>query len=275
MNASSVRIAAAASGAIALGAVSYALYFDYRRRNDPVFRKNLHKEKKKVAKVSQQQAEQGRTQILGALRRALALINSEPVPTDVAEKEQYFMEQVGFGEQLAARSPEHYVASAISFYRALKVYPAPHELIMIYQKTQPPIVFDLVMELISLDVPPSSTDPRDSTSEALLTEIEPEDRPTPAAAPSTETTEEVVEDTEAATTSPATGSENGSAPSTGSFVQVEHEETPEPVAAVVVVEETVVVEVEPVVEAQAEVEVEASPELVAASTEDPPEEPAL
>lgn len=85
------------------------------------------------------------------------------------------MEQVALGEQLAARcafpsslaprerpadphpprlkpAPEFYVASAISFYKALKVYPAPQELLMIYQKTQPPAVFDLVMELISLDL---------------------------------------------------------------------------------------------------------------------------
>lgn len=93
------RIAAVTAGVAALGFVSYALYFDYRRRHDPVFRKNLSalpptcdrgcclvltaprartdKEKKKIQRVSQQQAEQGRTQIIAALRRALALINSE------------------------------------------------------------------------------------------------------------------------------------------------------------------------------------------------------
>lgn len=98
------------------------------------------------------------------------------VPVDVEGKEQYFMEQVGMGEQLAARSerqnthsllqvttqtltislsvclgPEFYVAAAIAFFKALKVYPAPHELIMIYQKTQPQAVFELVMELVTLE----------------------------------------------------------------------------------------------------------------------------
>ncbi|KAL8287309.1 hypothetical protein RQP46_003761 [Phenoliferia psychrophenolica] len=200
------RIAAVTAGVAALGVVSYALYFDYRRRHDPVFRKNLNKQKKHIEKVASQQQQAGRTHVLAALRRALAIINSEPGPTDVAEKEVYFMEQVGMGEQLAARSPEHYVSSAISFYRALKVYPAPHELIMIYQKTQPPLVFDLVMEMITLDVPPTSRDPRDSTSEALLTEIEPEAASSPPAAPA---------------------SENGSLPSTtteGSFVHVDDDD---------------------------------------------------
>lgn len=47
--------------------------------------------------------------------------------------------------------PEFYVAAAIAFFKALKVYPAPHELIMIYQKTQPQAVFELVMELVTLE----------------------------------------------------------------------------------------------------------------------------
>ena len=51
------------------------------------------------------------------------------------------------------------MAAAISFYKALKVYPAPTELIMIYQKTQPPQVFELVMELIQLESVPSLRPP--------------------------------------------------------------------------------------------------------------------
>ncbi|KAM0750979.1 protein import receptor MAS20 [Meredithblackwellia eburnea MCA 4105] len=145
------QIAGATAATAALGLVSYCIYFDYKRRNDKQFRHRLLKEQKKIAQVDQKQQQQGKEAIQAALRRALTMINAEPVPTDVAAREQYFMEQVGLGEQLAARSPEHYVASAISFYRALKVYPAPHELIMIYQKTQPAVVFDLVMEMIGLE----------------------------------------------------------------------------------------------------------------------------
>lgn len=71
-------------------------------------------------------------------------------------------------------------------------------------------------------MPPTSRDPRDSTSEALLVEIEPE----PSAA---------------ATASPAPASENGSQPTTeGSFVHVEDET---PVVEAAVVEEVAVVEV--------------------------------
>lgn len=42
--------------------------------------------------------------------------------------------------------------AAICFYKALKVYPAPAELVMVYQKTIPPEVFTLVMGMLSMDV---------------------------------------------------------------------------------------------------------------------------
>jgi len=48
--------------------------------------------------------------------------------------------------------PAGYDASAICFYKALKVYPAPAELVMVYQKTIPPEVFTLVMGMLSMDV---------------------------------------------------------------------------------------------------------------------------
>ncbi|GAA5854171.1 hypothetical protein JCM3766R1_002653 [Sporobolomyces carnicolor] len=152
-----LKIALTATGVIAAATVSYAVYFDYRRRNDAVFRKNILKEYKKVDKKVKHAQEQGKEQIQAALKRAIALANAEPVPVTAEGKEQFFMEQVALAEQLAARSPEFYVAAAISFYKALKVYPAPQELIMIYQKSLPPAVFDLVMELISLEIHAASS----------------------------------------------------------------------------------------------------------------------
>jgi import receptor subunit TOM20 len=46
------------------------------------------------------------------------------------------------------------VAAALAFFRALRVYPAPVELIMIYQNTVPPNIFKIVMDLTNQDVSP-------------------------------------------------------------------------------------------------------------------------
>lgn len=48
--------------------------------------------------------------------------------------------------------------AAICFYKALKVYPAPAELVMVYQKTIPQEVFTLVMGMLSMDVSNSIAD---------------------------------------------------------------------------------------------------------------------
>jgi len=68
------------------------------------------------------------------------------------------MTQVSLGEQLAAQGesvhiwvvimqkltslgPASNLPSALAFYRALRVYPSPVELIMLYEKSVPPPVF--------------------------------------------------------------------------------------------------------------------------------------
>lgn len=53
--------------------------------------------------------------------------------------------------------PEGYEMAAVCFFKALKVYPAPAELVMVYQKTIPPEVFTLVMSMLSMDVSEEET----------------------------------------------------------------------------------------------------------------------
>ncbi|KAF8897884.1 hypothetical protein BD779DRAFT_1782192 [Infundibulicybe gibba] len=85
------------------------------------------------------------------LREALELVKTEEGPKTPEEKENYFMTQVGMGEQLASKGPAFYLPAAMSFFRALRVYPSPVELIVIYQKTVPEPIFKLVMDMTNLD----------------------------------------------------------------------------------------------------------------------------
>ncbi|KAF8076722.1 MAS20-domain-containing protein [Lyophyllum atratum] len=138
------------------GVLAYAFYFDHKRRNDVEFRKQLRKEKKRVDKTLAQSKESlvsSSNEISPAsLREALEQVKQEEAPQSPEEKEAYFMAQVGMGEQLAGKGPEYYLAAAMSFYRALRVYPSPVELIVIYQKTVPEPIFKMVMDMTNLDV---------------------------------------------------------------------------------------------------------------------------
>ncbi|TFY54957.1 hypothetical protein EVJ58_g8550 [Rhodofomes roseus] len=141
------------AGVTALGGlVAYAVYFDYRRRTDGDFRKRLRKDKKKVKNATQSQAGEASASGVGPeeLRAALDKVRDEELPPDPEAKEQYFMTHVGMGEQLCAQGPMFYLPAALSFYRALRVYPSPVELIMIYQKTVPEPVFKASVPLYSV-----------------------------------------------------------------------------------------------------------------------------
>ncbi|PPR02662.1 hypothetical protein CVT24_002145 [Panaeolus cyanescens] len=166
---------------VAAGLAAYAVYFDYKRRNDVEFRKKLRKEKKRVEKSVAQSKEtesKAATSTLSpeSLKEVLANIKKEPLPQSQEEKEAYFMQQVSVGEQLAAQGPVFYLPAASAFFRALRIYPSPVELIVIYEKTIVRPVFELIMALTNLDVssPSSSLEPSASIVEEETPE-EPQD----------------------------------------------------------------------------------------------------
>ena len=80
---------------------AYAVYFDYKRRNDPGFRNALKKESRRQARIAKEEAEiqgkQQREEIKSAVQEAI----EEGFPTDIEEKEAFFMQQIAQGETLA------------------------------------------------------------------------------------------------------------------------------------------------------------------------------
>jgi import receptor subunit TOM20 len=81
--------------------IAYAVYFDYKRRNDPEFRKALKRESRRQARIAKEEAEiqgkQQREEIKTAVQEAI----EEGFPTDIEEKEAFFMQQIAQGEALA------------------------------------------------------------------------------------------------------------------------------------------------------------------------------
>ena len=64
--------------------------------------------------------------------------NEDGFPQDAEEKEQYFTKEVARGETMCTDGSDP-VEAALCFYKALKVYPQPEELIGIYDKTVPKV----------------------------------------------------------------------------------------------------------------------------------------
>jgi import receptor subunit TOM20 len=137
---------------------AYAVYFDYKRRNDPEFRKQLKRESRRQARITREavekQGEERKEKIRAAVREAI----EEGFTTDNDEREAFFMQQIAEGEQLAGegtslqdrngtisrlsltlvgKTGSDPIAAALCFYKALKVYPEPSSLISIYDTTVP------------------------------------------------------------------------------------------------------------------------------------------
>ncbi|EJT48680.1 hypothetical protein A1Q2_08292 [Trichosporon asahii var. asahii CBS 8904] len=144
------KIALLTVGALTAGALGYAVYFDYMRRNSAEFRKGLKKQQKKVKQQQEAAAKHQAEADQRELTMALVELELEMPPSSPEQMEVYFQEHVATAEALAAKGPENYVKAATHFYRALRVYPQPVELLMIYQKVCPERVFQLVLKLTQL-----------------------------------------------------------------------------------------------------------------------------
>ncbi|KAI2620102.1 mitochondrial import receptor subunit tom-20 [Hypoxylon sp. NC1633] len=134
----------------ATGLLAYAIYFDYQRRADPKFRRNLRREERRQARAEKEEAYAQSKEKRKNIQQIIEQATEEGYPTGVNEKEQFFMDHVQKGEMLAA-DPSSTMDAALAFYKALKVYPTPGELITIYDKTVDKRVLDVLAEMIAFD----------------------------------------------------------------------------------------------------------------------------
>lgn len=80
--------------------IAYAVYFDHKRRSDPDFRKALKRESRREARAAKEEAEAQGVEQKQAIEVAVNEAREEGFPTDVEDKEAYFMNEVGQGEIL-------------------------------------------------------------------------------------------------------------------------------------------------------------------------------
>ncbi len=134
-------VAVASTTLIATGCIAYALYFDHRRRTDATFRRSLKKEHQKIHRTLEEEAKASQSAQKEKIKRVVEEANDEGFPKDPEETEGYFMQEVARGEGMCTDGSDP-VDAALCFYRALKVYPQPRELISIYDKTVPKVCWD-------------------------------------------------------------------------------------------------------------------------------------
>jgi import receptor subunit TOM20 len=152
--------------------LAYAVWFDYKRQSDPEFRRALKRDNRRMARAVKEEVEAQGAMQREVIKKVVAQAKDEGFPTDLEEKEAYFMGQVAKGESLCAEGPlSHHLSimsviwnsdtyvtagsdnieAALAFYKALKVYPQPKDLISIYDKTVPKDVLEILAEMVAMD----------------------------------------------------------------------------------------------------------------------------
>lgn len=79
----------------------YVAYFDYQRRNQAEFRRNLRRNERKQARAAKEEAEASTQQQRQSIRSRVQEANEEGFPSGVEEREAFFNEQVMAGEMLS------------------------------------------------------------------------------------------------------------------------------------------------------------------------------
>lgn len=81
---------------------AYAAFFDYQRRNKAEFRRELRRNERRQHKAEKESAQQETVRQRQAIKEAVDEAKEEGFPTDVEQKEAYFLQQVSEGETLSA-----------------------------------------------------------------------------------------------------------------------------------------------------------------------------
>lgn len=82
-------------------ATAYAMYFDYKRRKDSEFRRNLRRNERKQVRAEKEEAEASTQRLRGLIKAKVDEAKEEGFPAGVEEREAFFNEQVMTGEMLS------------------------------------------------------------------------------------------------------------------------------------------------------------------------------
>ncbi|KAF7504506.1 hypothetical protein GJ744_002126 [Endocarpon pusillum] len=137
-------------GTVVTGILAYAVYFDHKRRTDPEFRKALKRDARRQARMAKEAKEVEGKQQKEAIKRAVEEAQEEGFPSDIEEREAFFMKEVAEGEARNGEGSDP-VGAALCFYKALKVYPEPKTLINIYENTVSKDVLEILAVMCTQD----------------------------------------------------------------------------------------------------------------------------
>ncbi|EDO48647.1 predicted protein [Nematostella vectensis] len=127
---SSSQIATVVAGVCGSMFLAYCIYFDYKRRSDPDYKKKL------IEKRAQRQEAD-----------AADMQSRIPDLTDTAAVQKFFLEEVQIGEDLLTKG--EYESAVKHLTNAVAVCGQPQQLLQVFKQTLPPAVFQMLIDNIN------------------------------------------------------------------------------------------------------------------------------
>ncbi|KAK7207561.1 hypothetical protein BZA70DRAFT_271631 [Myxozyma melibiosi] len=112
-------------GSVLLCPILYCIYFDYKRRHDPAFRKLLRRTGKHHRQREAKLQNLRFRRLIDSRISELELNRRATLPP--VENSRFILDNLSIGENCASQGD--YENSALAFYTALYVYPSPEELL--------------------------------------------------------------------------------------------------------------------------------------------------
>lgn len=138
------------AGGAALAA--YAVYFDYKRRNDAAFRTKIRKDTRRAKTMLSAYEKAATTSSssqgaagAGPMGFSAADLN-EPKPENPDELGQWILKQLQMGEALLAQGPEGVEPAMACFLKALLNFPNPEQLLGMLSRSLPQPIFDVLVQ---------------------------------------------------------------------------------------------------------------------------------
>jgi import receptor subunit TOM20 len=122
---STLGLAAAGAG---LAFVGYCIYFDHKRRSDPLYKVKLREKRKKAKQNAREQSKSG---------------SQFPDLQDTDSMQKFFLQEVQLGEELLASGDIEQGVEHLS--NAVAVCGQPQQLLQVLQQSLPPQVFQLLL----------------------------------------------------------------------------------------------------------------------------------
>lgn len=116
---------AAGAGVLMVG---YCIYFDRKRRSDPLFKQKLRERRKKAQEIQQSRIEHP--------------ILNKPTASDPESYQRFFLQEVQLGEELLAKGDVQNGVEHLA--NALAVCSQPRQLMLILQQSLPPAICHLL-----------------------------------------------------------------------------------------------------------------------------------